>query len=314
MAAHCRWLLRDNVVNVEPLERLRCLERVPLFSGLSTPRLSVLAQSVEERFFAKNAVLMHAGEPVKEVHFVVEGRVGLRRAGAPQVVLAGSEGTGLLGLLGRVDADRDALALSETLTLSLDSATLVDILEDDFAILHHLIRSLCGLLAEAHALALEQQPPADLHAFGEELDLVARIFALRPALPFARDNIPLLSTLARLASDVRSADREPLWARGAADRCLLVVARGSVACTTDAGDTLTFGPASCLGAFEAIAGLPRSYAARADGPLLGLRFDAEHLIDVFEDDTEAGMAFMSVLARQLQAGAASPGDAARGAG
>jgi CRP-like cAMP-binding protein len=306
MGARYRWLLRDNVVNVEPLERLHCLQRVPLFSGLPTPSLSVLAQSAEERFFARNAVLIRAGEPVNEVHFVVEGRVGLRRAGAPPVVLADSEGAGLLGLLGRVDADAQALALSETLTLALGAATLVDILEEDFAILHHLIRSLCGSLVEAHAPALDHQPPADLHAFGDELDLVARIFALRPALPFARDNIPLLSTLARLATDVRRADGEPLWAPGDVDRCLLVVARGSVACTTDAGVTQAFGPASCLGAFEAIAGLPRSYRAQAEGPLLALQVDAEHLIDVFEDDSEAGMAFMSVLARQLQAGAMAP--------
>jgi CRP-like cAMP-binding protein len=297
--------MRADVVNVEPLERLHCLERVPLFAGLSAARLAVLAQSAEERFFAKNAVLLRAGQPVEEVHFVVEGRVGLRRGGEPPVVLAEGEGAGLLGMLGRIDADAQAVALSETLTLALGSATLVDMLEDDFAILHHLIRSLSGLLVDAHAPALDHEPPAALHAFGAELDLVARIFALRPALLFARDNIPLLSTLARVATDVRRADGEAIWAHGDVDRWMLVVARGSVACTTDAGDTRAFGPGSCLGPFEAIAGVPRRHAAHADGALLALQIDAEHLIDVLEDDTEAGMAFMSVLARQLQ-GRASP--------
>jgi signal-transduction protein with cAMP-binding, CBS, and nucleotidyltransferase domain len=88
------------VRHVGALERLHCLKTFPLFSALPPDELTALAEAAREVFFPKRAQIIAANEPIRDVHFIVEGKVRVasprRPAGA---ILESGAGVGLLELL-----------------------------------------------------------------------------------------------------------------------------------------------------------------------------------------------------------------------
>src|SRR5262249_45685237 len=123
-----------------PVERVLLLKRLPMVSTLASPQLALVADQMAERFFPKGSVLLREGEAPGALYFPVEGRVHLTSRGR----VLGHAGPGLsvgpFHVLARDERGLGATAETDTVALELSTETLVEILEEHFAILHHVIR------------------------------------------------------------------------------------------------------------------------------------------------------------------------------
>ena len=290
--------------SIRPLQRILYLKRYPAFTTLPAPALAALAQQTRERFFAKGAVLLRDDEPIPAIHFVVDGRVRLKRGDRD----LGSAGTGLalgsLEVFARDEHGLLAIAETETLTLELESEAFLEVCEEHFTILLHALRYTSRLLIELNeslwSQLAERQPGRNVPGLGQELDFVERIFVLRGLAPFARTSINTLTELSRGLTEVRFDAGIPLWNEGDAAPYVLLMANGMVRCSSSARpDPLLIGPGSALGALEAVAEEPRWFAAVTETPVVALHGTAEGLIDVFEDNLEMAMDYLAFLARMV---------------
>lgn len=268
--------------------------------GLSGPQLSTIAEATRERFYPKASVLTREGEPVEAIHFLVEGQVTASFKGRNLGFADPGAAIGALGVLIRDDQGMEVVAESDTLTLELDSDAVFEILEDNFAILRHVLQTFCRQMIETvvHGpVAPVTLPKADLKAPPRELDLVDRIFLLRRAPPFARSSLNALAELARSMFDVRFEPGVKLWSVGEPARNLLLIVSGTVACTVPERPTFQAGPGVPMGALEALGGVTRWYEPVTETKVVALSGDVEVLFDVLEDNFDMAMDYLSTMGR-----------------
>ncbi len=297
--------MRDDDVEVaRQFERVLYLRKLDLLRDLASPDLLLLAEFARERVFPKDAPLLRRGEPVGALHFLIAGRVALRRGDLELGVAGPGSGVGGLGILARDDEGLEALAAVDTLSLELEADAFFDLLEDRFAVFRQVLRetsrrSIVQLLTGGvHQARAPAQVPLSVPA--RSLDLVERLQLLRRMAPFSRSSLNALADLSRSLSEVRHARGTRLWREGDPSGDVLLVVDGVVACSS-AGSGVAFQavPGQPLGNFESIAGLPRWFDAEALTPVLALRGRSEELIDAFEDNFRMGVDFLSATATGL---------------
>jgi CRP-like cAMP-binding protein len=297
--------MRDSPRSVSSLERLLYLKRLPTLAGLPGSELAVIADVARERAFPAGSVILREGEPIGSVHFVVEGSIRCRRAGRVLGVVGPGMGIGGLGLFARDPQGVQAEAETDTLTLELEADAVMEVLEDRFPILLHLLRDLCRQLIDAHVkLAVDptagfpvcDNPPLPTR----ELDLVERIFYMRQMAPFRESSVNVLFELSRTLTEVRFGPGVTLWETGDVAAGMFLIVSGQVAGRVPANG-LRFCAASGipLGSLEAVAEVPRWYDAVTQTEVVALNGNAEALVDVFEDNFEMAMDFLAVVARVM---------------
>jgi CRP-like cAMP-binding protein len=283
-------------------ERILLLRRLEMLARLPTRELGVLAEAARERFFAKGERLLREGEPVPSVSIVVEGLVSTRRHGWALLPCGPGASFGGLSLLARDPNGIEAVAEADTLTLELDGDDLHEILEDHFAILHHLLQRVSGqlidLLAPGHlddVIPPDAPPPAAMN-----LDLVERILFLKQFHVFRRASVNALAELSRGLTEVAFPAGTVLWRTGEDPGGLLLLLNGQVrGCRTDCAACFTLGPGSPLGALEAVAERPRWFDAVAESNVTALHGSVEGLFDVFEDNPGMGLDYLAAMAQGL---------------
>lgn len=290
---------------VGSVERLLHLKKAPLFGTLKPELLSVIADAARPRVHRKGALLLREGEHAPANHFLIEGRVHLEHGG--QVVGHAEPGAAIggLGIVARLPATVTASADTDALTLELDADTMLDLLEDHFGILRHFLREVTGRIIQGWQRLPTAPPPLragrrQAPIAARDLDLVERIFFLRRVVPFDRASINALAELARSLSEVHFEPGARLWNEGEAARHVILVVAGKADCSSRGGFDVEAGPGMPLGALEAIAGLPRWYDVDVSAPLTGLSSDIEVLFDVFEDNLEMALQFLTAMAQWLR--------------
>jgi CRP-like cAMP-binding protein len=288
---------------VSPVERLLYLKSLPTLSGLPSAELASLADRAVERFFSKGAVLLREGRPVDAIYLVVEGALAVRRRGRFVTRVGPGAGVGGLGLFARDPDGAQVLAEEDTLTLELDSDTLLEVLEDRFPVLLQIVRDIARQVVDL-ITRLRLDPTAGAAPFqlpvdpSRELDLVERIFFLRKMAVFERASINALAELSRQTTQVRFAHGITLWHEGDPAPGIYLVLSGTIRATSEGrGLDFRFGPGSAVGAVEATADQPRFYDAVTETEVVALQGNNEALIDVFEDNFEMAMDYLAVLAR-----------------
>lgn len=287
---------------VSTVGRLLALKRNLTLSRLPAPELAVLAEHARDRVLPKGSVLLREGERIESVFFVVEGRVHLTLRGRTLGDASPGAAVGGIAFYARDVAGLGAVAETDVLALELDADTLVEIFEDHFAILLHMLRETCRELVSAVRLVpaelAKRLPSGDVSDSPAELDLVERLFLLRRTPAFRCSSISALAEVARGLAETHFDPGVELWREGERASGVMLLVSGRVACTSG-GTSFDIGAGSVLGALESIADEPRFYTAVTVTKVIALQGNIENLIDVFEDNFEMAMDYLAVMSRWL---------------
>ena len=286
------------------VERILHLKQLPVIGTLPSSDLALVAERMRERFFKKGEWLLREGEPARAFYAVLEGVLHVSRGGA---TIGHTRSGGVVGgfaIIGRDPRGLSVRAETDSLVLEVEADAVFDILEDNFGIMHHVLREIAGQLV--NIIARQPNPWAHIRinpdpgmARPRELDLVERIFFMRTASPFRHASINALAELSRGMTEVRAEPGTTLWKAGDPATFVSLLVTGEVACTLPGGGTHTLGPGTPLGSIEATAELPRWYTAVAQTQVTALNGPVDGLIDVFEDNFAMAMDYTSVMARWL---------------
>lgn len=285
-------------------ERVLFLRKLDLLRDLPSSDLLLLAEFARERVFPRGEALLRRGEPVGALHFVIAGRVELRRGETPVGLAGPGSGVGGLGLLARDDEGIEALAAVDTLTLELEADAFFDVLEDRFSLFRHVLREVSRLSIVQMVTGGVRRGRAPAHVPvsvpSRRLDLVERLQLLRRMAPFTGSSINSLADLSRSLAEARYERGARLWSEGEPSGAVLLVVDGVIECAS-AGSGVHFHavPGQALGSHESIASLPRWFDAVALTPLLALQGQSDELLDVFEDNFRMGVDFLSAVVRDL---------------
>ncbi|HEY8073972.1 MAG TPA: cyclic nucleotide-binding domain-containing protein, partial [Labilithrix sp.] len=216
-------------------------------------------------------------------------------------------GVGFMSALARTAGGTATVADTRVEAYEVPIDALEEIFEDHFAVLVKTIR----LVAERLVKEMRDMDPPPYvppqmpyeHLIGDRpLGIVERIFLLRRARAFAAANVNSLATLARGMEEVRVPAGTVLWSPGAPSRESYMIVKGMARLTWDDGKRVQIlGPGYVVGGSETIVGLPRWNEFKADEPLVALRGGEHGLIDLFEDDHDLALRFLSMLATFLLA-------------
>ncbi len=286
------------------LARILHLKKAAMFGSLPTEDLAIVAEAMRERFFPKGSVILREGEPVTAIHVIVDGQVHLRRGGRDLGHAGPGAGVGGLGLIAGDPIGIEGVAETDTVALELDRDAFLEILEDHFSLLRHLLqvitRQIVELWTRNPETSLEIAPRVPAQDGGHELDLIERIFVLRQIEPFARASINALAELSRGLSELHFEPGVTLWQSGEPARQILLVVAGQIACS-GAGFGFRARAGISVGALDSVAGIPRWFDAVCESKVVVLSGDVETLFDVFEDNFEMGFDYLATMARWLLA-------------
>jgi CRP-like cAMP-binding protein len=201
----------------------------------------------------------------------------------------------------------DAVAETDSRVLELDGEAMLDIFEDRFRVLHHVMRGTCrqllDLVIRSKTPPFQNLPPVEpVRNPQRDLDLVERIFFLRGIAPFRKSSINALAELSRNTTQVRFKPGTVLWTAGEPGATTFIVIDGQVEGRgAESGVSFRAGPGTPLGAAEMMAELPRWYDLRAETAVAALQGNTEALLDVFEDNYEMALDYLALWARAVLA-------------
>jgi CRP-like cAMP-binding protein len=288
-----------SVASLSMLERILHLKKVPAIGGLSGTELALIAEQARERQFSKNEPLLREGEVVDSIFVIVEGHVAVARRGVRLGRMGPGDSVGGLEFLARDARGVDARAQGSVFALELEADALVEVFEDSFAVVHHILREVCGrvidgVIRQPHVTGLLRVPLA--YTPQPPLDFVERIRFLRQIAVFSRSSINALSELSRAMNEVRFDAGTELWRAGEPAHSVFLVVDGRVDCFIPSSNSRFDGlPGDPLGALDAMAETLRWYDATTATPVVALYGNTEGLLDVFEDNTEMALDYLAVM-------------------
>ena len=286
-------------------ERILRLRSVPVLTGLSAADLSPLASTLRQVSFRKGDILLKEDEPPRSFFLIGSGTVVLRRKDKVIGTIRGPGGVGFMSFLARDAGGTSAVAQSYVEALEVQSDAMDEIFEDHFIVLLGTLRLVTNRLIEEYKVSAPTQVapaglPFDTLVGDSELGIVERIFLLRRMRAFSAANVNSLATLASKMIELRPTVGTKLWKLGDPSDYTLFVVKGTLESTWGDGKSKqVFGPGTVVGGAESIATIPRWNDLVVTESAVLLRTPRESMIDLFEDDTELGMRFISLIATVL---------------
>ncbi|CAN5918435.1 hypothetical protein BH11MYX4_BH11MYX4_43220 [soil metagenome] len=290
---------------LELTERILRLRAVPTLSGLPGSELAQLAASLRSVAFRRGEVLLREDEPPRSFFLITSGTVTLRRKGKRIGTVRGPGGVGFMSFLARNAGGTSAVAEGFVEALEVQADAMGEIFEDHFPVLLGTIRSVALRLIEENKVTPPPPyvPPTisfDAAVGDHPLGIVERIFLLRRMRAFSEANVNSLATLARKMIELRPGAGEVLWKAGDRAEHSYFVVKGMLHFTWNEGKFVQeIGPGYVVGGAESLTSLPRWNDLVTAEPVIVLRGTRDGLIDLFEDDHELGLKFLSMLATLL---------------
>ncbi len=272
---------------------------------MTTSELAPLAASLTSATFEKGDVLLREDEPPRAFHMLLTGSVTMRRRGRTIRTITAPGGVGFLSLLARTAGGTEAVAEARTETFALRADALEEMFEDFFPVLLSTMRWLGESVVKENLVSPAPgyiQPTHDYDRLigARELGIVERIFLLRQTLAFKNANVNSIARLARAMKEVRVGAGETLWRPGDRSGGSIFVVKGTMELSWNARKQVQkIGPSYIVGGIESIAGVLRWNELIAQAPCVCLQGSREGLIDMFEDDFDAALTFMSMMAAFL---------------
>ncbi|MCA9517475.1 MAG: cyclic nucleotide-binding domain-containing protein [Myxococcales bacterium] len=291
---------------VNPMERVLAMRASPIFHDLPAVELDTMAEYAREVVYRRGDVLQSADRPPAAIHLIVEGDVEVVRDDAVAMRLSAPAGVGALDLFARTDGGTRVTALTEVLALSFPVDLVLEIIEDQFAVLHAILKRSAAQLIETYAKIegdrdipdASERPPC--RCVGDMMNLVERLVFLRRMPIFAQSSLDAVTEIARAFREVRVPAGETLWRVGDEAKTLLALVDGQALATIPGTSSkVRYHRYSMLGAMCSLAQVPRYHDMVAVTPLVLLEADGSRLLDVIEDNHEMGLTILSGLAREM---------------
>jgi CRP-like cAMP-binding protein len=295
---------------LEMTERILRLRGVPTLRTLPPNELAQLAASMRTVRFKRGDTILREDEPPRSFFLIMTGTVTLRRKEKRIGTVRGPGGVGFLAFLARHAGGTSAVAESFVEALEVSGDAMDEIFEDHFPVLLGHVRWVAERLIAENKVT---PPPAFVppvvsfdSMIGEgELGIVERIFLLRRMRAFTEANVNSLATLARKMVELRLPAHKVLWRAGDPAEHSYFIVKGMLSLRWgtsgegEGGFVQHIGPGYVVGGAESLVGLPRWNELSTDEPVVVLRGTREGLIDLFEDDHELALKFLSMLATLL---------------
>lgn len=290
---------------VGAMDRVLLLRSLPNMDTLGAADLAGLATVARERPFRRGDVLQAGGVPARCVHALAEGSATLRWEGKPLRRFEAPFGFGLHDVLGGGADTAEVVAETPGVTLEIPADEVLELLEDNFQLLHRTLLFFAGEFASLQRSlelrGLLPRGPAEPGPYPERpLGFAQRLALVRRRGPFWAAGVEPLAQLVRRQPELRVEPGTVLWRAGDPSGWGGAIVHGVVRCV-NASERREFrlGRESALGLSEALTGAPRPYDAVAETRLVLLRSDGEALLDVFEDSPELGLSFARFQASNL---------------
>ncbi|MDB4945361.1 MAG: cyclic nucleotide-binding protein [Labilithrix sp.] len=303
-------------------ERILRLRGVPTLTNVPASDLTPLAASLRQVAFRKGDVLLREDEPPRSFFLIGTGTVVMRRKGKRIGTVRGPGGVGFMSFLARNAGGTSAVAENYVEALEVQADAMEEIFEDHFSVLLGTLRLVTSRFIDE--VKMTQPSPfapgdstLDRLVGDKELGIVERIFLLRRMRVFTEANVNSLATLAQKMVEVRPAAGTVLWSGDDPANHSFFVVKGMLETVWNDGTFVhRMGPGYVVGGAEAMVSLPRWNELTVKEPAVLLRASRDDLIDLFEDDTELGLKFISMMAtllvdlwdRKAEAGIASFGN------
>ena len=287
---------------LELTERILSLRGVPTLRALAPSELAQLAASLRPVAFRRGEILLKEDEPPSSFFLLSTGTVTLRRKGKRIGTVRGPGAVGFMSFLARHAGGTSAVAENFVEALEVQADAMAEIFEDHFSVLLNTIRLVAQRLIEENKVSPPPPyiPPAvsfDSLIGDSPLGIVERIFLLRRMRAFSEANVNSLATLARKMTELRPPAGEVLWRTGERAEHSYFVVKGMLSLSWNEGKAVQkIGPGYVVGGAESLVALPRWNDLTTDEPVVVLRGTRDGMIDLFEDDHELGLKFMSMLA------------------
>lgn len=285
-------------------DRLLALRSLPGFKGLRDETLLEIGEHARERRFRRGERLLAADVPVDRLYIVFAGKVLIDFHGAPLLTVDGNGSVGFLSVIAGVPLGWSAVAEADTLTLEVPASAFLASLEEEFPLLRAILRVVAGLVVESRGnlpVASAGAPPPEQGTMPErDPTLVERIIMLRTGRSlFATANMDALIELCRRMTWHRVEEGHVFFQVGDPSSFSMRINAGLVRCTAANGDHVDVGSEMVLGAMDAFADRPRSYAARALTPVSYSSTDRESFLAVIEMHPMLAMNMLRAMARGL---------------
>jgi CRP-like cAMP-binding protein len=296
-------------VSVEPIdigtvERIHTLRSLAGMQDVSTAALAALAAHALPVRIAAGTRLATEGRPSGMSYVVLEGQLATSRNGRRLGVYGARALVGLLPVLARDTGGFTVDALRDSIALAFRAEDVLEVLEDHFDMMHHVMRSL------AHeAVVVRQVLTVDAGFKGEiatgvdyptgPLDLVERLLCLRQTFPLGNSHLDALAEIARAAHEVHYPAGTQLWRTGDPAQHLLILVAGVVRGTAPSGAEFFFGPRDVVGSLDMVAEVPRWFDAAVETDVVALAHDRDMMADLWEDHPELGLDFLHMFSGTL---------------
>lgn len=286
-------------------ERVLRLRGVPVFRSMSTNALASLAATMRSNTFEKGQVILREDEPPRAFHMLLTGSVTMRRHGLVIRTITAPGGVGFMSILARTGGGTEAVAESRVETFELSVDAMDEMFEDHFPVLFGTMKWVAERLVEENAKAPPRpyEPPPD--DYEELLDdgpigIVERIFLIRRTLAFRKANVNSVARLARQMKEVRIPAGEYIWRAGEPSIGSYFLVKGKGELRWNEGRSVQqIGPTYIVGGVESIAGKRRWNDLYVTEPVTALLGNREGLVDMFEDDLDVALQFLSMMATFL---------------
>jgi CRP-like cAMP-binding protein len=293
------------VRQLELTERIMRLRSVPIFRGVATTDLAPVAASMRSRSFEKGEIIIREDAPPRVFFLTTLGTITMRRKGKHIGTVRAPGGVGFLSVLARTAGGTESIAETYTEGYEVTADAIEEMLEDHFSVFLGALRWVSERMLIEHR---EARPPPYVppavpfdHLIGDrELGIVERIFILRRSRALAVANVNSVARVARRMQEVRVPAGTVLWRPDDVADFSLYVMKGMLELRwKDGASVQKVGPGFVVGGAESLIGHPRWNELVASDPVVLLKGPREVLLDMMEDDHEAAIGFMSMLARGL---------------
>jgi CRP-like cAMP-binding protein len=251
------------------------------------------------RMFRAGEEIMPSGMPLSSIELLVQGSCDLTGPSGESRTLRPPDAVGSLAeLLDEVKAPR-AVARERTVTLGFDRAELEDLLEDDFAVFHGLLKGL-ALHAVSRGSGPTRSGPSPKAPQNQQdvaADLVDLILLLKRQPYFARAELAALAALAEQADRLVFASGSELISTGSTPERFLILTAGS-ALMEVRGRSVRVGAGEQLAMPETLANAAVDFTAVAESNVSALGCSATALVDLVEDYPSLGLGLLRTFAHQ----------------